>query len=228
MTALRDEARETAWLETIDPAGRFAGAVNAQIERTLARCGDEPTQRPVIAHAAGAAVKLAAAGRDLMWAEQAIDQADLTASARLATRARLRRAGRDLARVHAAMASVAAATGQALPPSRPMTKAARARELVEQLVPQDGGWWPSAPVFAAAKAEGLGARNVDRARIALGLTTRRTQTFPATWQWRWKVSVVTSVRCECDRPMPLQDGTCGKCGRANHTNHALRSGDKLA
>jgi putative DNA primase/helicase len=65
------------------------------------------------------------------------------------------------------------------------SKQGDARALIGQLLPRDGEWHPSKPIFETCDGAGLDHKTVMRAKRKLGIEHRRTETFPAYIEWRW-------------------------------------------
>ncbi|MGI8903178.1 MAG: AAA family ATPase [Solirubrobacteraceae bacterium] len=65
------------------------------------------------------------------------------------------------------------------------SRIAEACEIVEALLPRDGGWHPAKAVKEACIGEGIEDHTVKRAKARLHIEHRRTDTFPAATEWRW-------------------------------------------
>jgi hypothetical protein len=75
------------------------------------------------------------------------------------------------------------------------SKVGSARALLSQLLPQDGEWHPSKPIFEACIESGLDNKTVHRAKATLEIEHRRSQTFPAYIEWRWPTEDTTKPSC---------------------------------
>ncbi len=65
-------------------------------------------------------------------------------------------------------------------------KTSDAREIIELLLPRDGEWHESKPVYTACEADGISERTIQRAKDQLGVEHRRVAAFPSTMtEWRW-------------------------------------------
>jgi AAA domain len=73
------------------------------------------------------------------------------------------------------------------------SKASDAREIIEVLLPRDGQWHPTSPIYTACEAEEISERTIRRAKDQLGIEHRRTATFPTTsTEWRWSDGAANS------------------------------------
>ncbi len=64
------------------------------------------------------------------------------------------------------------------------SKTAEAVEIIQALLPEDGGWHPAAPIYDACANEGIEKHTVQRAKKRLALDQRRASTFQAPSEWR--------------------------------------------
>jgi hypothetical protein len=69
---------------------------------------------------------------------------------------------------------------------REHSKVRDAKEIIEALLPKDGEWHLSKPIFEACEGEGIEEHTVKRAKQRLHIEHRRTDTFPAAVEWSWR------------------------------------------
>lgn len=65
------------------------------------------------------------------------------------------------------------------------SKIADACEIVEALLPRDGGWHPAKPIQEACTENDIDERTVRRAKNRLAIEHRRSQAFHAPVEWCW-------------------------------------------
>jgi hypothetical protein len=70
-------------------------------------------------------------------------------------------------------------------PREEHSKIAEACEIIEALLPRDGGWHPAKPIKEACAADGVDDRMAKRAKERLGIEHRRAAAFHAGTEWRW-------------------------------------------
>jgi AAA domain len=78
-------------------------------------------------------------------------------------------------------------------------------ELIEELLPRDGCWYPASTIYAAAEIEDIGRNAIKRAKKRLALENRRASTFQAPSEWRWPTGVAlgSSAQSEPSDPSEL-------------------------
>ena len=115
------------------------------------------------------------------------------------------------------------------------SKVAEACEILEALLPRDGGWHPAKPIEEACSENGVDQRTAQRAKVRLRIEHRRTQSFPAAVEWRWPatddaltssnitVASVVSVATE-NTPNPLQSSSDDTHDRHDSENERRQCG----
>lgn len=75
-----------------------------------------------------------------------------------------------------------------------MSAISEARDLIGALLPDDDGWHPAAPIYAAAAEQGVAERTLRRAAVDLGIEHERLRTPRAPVMWRWTARVDQPLR----------------------------------
>lgn len=78
------------------------------------------------------------------------------------------------------------------------SKASDARHLIADMLPNDGNWHPSRPIFDAGKAQGIDDRTIQKAKYALGIEHKREDKFQGSVLWKWPLTI-TMKRKESER-----------------------------
>ncbi len=98
----------------------------------------------------------------------------------------------DFARSDLTAKDLVAATER--PSAAAQSKQGDARALIGQLLPKDGEWHPSKPIFETCEEAGLDHKTVMRAKEKLEIEHRRAETFPAYIEWRWATEPTLNPR----------------------------------
>jgi AAA domain len=99
------------------------------------------------------------------------------------------------------------------------SKTRDAEEIIEALLPRDGGWHLAKRVHEACEAQGIGERTVQRAAKRLKLHHRRaTGIFPAPVEWRWRTPA-SAPTCVNDVGSVGSDGSVDTQLTPTHDTH---------